>query len=119
MGVLIGRGKPLAGESRNIERLQNAAGNLRGVYLLRLGEPRDARRPRSPDAERLERAVVRRKREIHRGGEAQLAAKLREPGSTRRIEVERNKLCRFRIGQRPQQHTVEYAEDGRIGSNTD
>jgi hypothetical protein len=33
--------------------------------------------------------------------------------------VQRNQLFRLRIGQRPQQHAVEYAEDRRIRSDAD
>jgi hypothetical protein len=119
MSVLIGGGEPLAGEGGNIERLENAAGNLRGVDLLRLGEAGDAGRPGSPHSDRLEGAIVRGECEVHRGREAKLIAKLGEPRRARRVEMERDQLLRLRIGQRPQQHAVEHTEDRRIRADAD
>jgi hypothetical protein len=59
------------------------------------------------------------KGKVHRGRQAQLTAKLSEPGRAGRVDVERNQLLRLRIGQRPQQHAVEHAEDRRVRSDAD
>ncbi len=116
---LIG-GRQRASEHRlDAERRERAVGRPQAAHLLRLGDAGDGRRPGKPDADVLEGAIVLGVREVHRWREAEVAGQVRHPGCARGGVPDRDQAVWLRVGQRPEKHAVDDAEDGGVGADAD